>query len=71
MEFKFHYDETKSHEQNFRDWYRLNTDEKSYERKLGFEVEVYSLKKARQIFEELWGRKLEIHKQTLNSSRNS
>ena len=63
MEFEFHYDDTKSHEQNFRDWYRLNTDEKSYERKLGFEVEVYSLKKARQIFEKMWGRKLEANKQ--------
>jgi hypothetical protein len=64
MEFEFHYDDTKSHEQNFRNWYRLNADEKSYERKLGFEVEVYTPTKAKKIFKKLWGKKLEANKQT-------
>jgi len=71
MDFNFDYDDDKSHEQNFCNWYRLNSDERSYERKLGFKAEVYSLKEAKKIFEELWGKKLEIHKQTLNTSRNS
>ena len=64
MEFESHYDDTKSHEQNFRDWYRLNADERSYERKLGFEIEVYTPTKAKKIFKKLWGKKLEANKQT-------
>tara|TARA_Y100001937_G_C7087106_1_gene315850 strand:+ start:377 stop:571 length:195 start_codon:yes stop_codon:yes gene_type:complete len=63
MEFEFHYDDAKSHEQNFRDWFRLNTAERSYERRLGFKVEDYTLKEAREIYEKMWGKKLEANKQ--------
>jgi len=71
MDFQFNYDDNKTYDENFEDWYRLNTDEKSYERKLGFKEKNYTTEQAKYVFRKLWGNKLEIHKQTFYSIRNS